>query len=79
MSASTIEQELTDLLNQEQKGKKYLHYVKIERPFKPALCGNKPPKGGWWNDQMIEAEAAVDSWEICPACKVKYSALRPGR
>lgn len=70
MSVATIDQKLTDLLS--PKGKKFLHYVNTKRPFLPALCGKEAPKKGWWSDKEAEAEAAVDSWEICPACQVKY-------
>lgn len=70
MSVATIEQELTDLLS--QKGNKFLHYVNTKHPFLPALCGKEAPKKGWLKDKMNEAKAAVDSWEICPACQVKY-------
>ena len=66
------------IINEKKRERHYLHYVYKNRPLARALCGEHPPRGGWWADRETEAEAAVDSWEICPACQVKYSALPAG-
>lgn len=65
-------------LTEESRRRRYLHYVPEYRPLAQAICGKRPPRGGWWSNKETEAKAAVDSWEICPTCQVKYSALPAG-
>lgn len=80
MSTTTddLTNELQHIINQKKRERHYLHYVNRDRPFSRALCGTRAPRRGWWSNKETEAEAAVDSWEICPTCQVKYSALPGG-
>ncbi len=75
----TLDEELHNLLNNSQGNKQLQHYVTISKPFSPALCGKKAPRGGWWNNPVKEAEATIDSWEVCPACLIRYNHLPTGR
>lgn len=75
MSAALLSKPCEGVASVPRRSKKYLHYVALAEPYKPALCGKPAPAVGWWADALQEAKAVVNAWQICPACETKYSGL----
>lgn len=65
-------------VSQKKRTSHVLHYASKTQPYRPALCGARAPRAGWWADALAEVEAVVDAWEVCPACQARYNDLPLG-